>query len=239
MSASSWTATHRIGDNWRQQWDTLRLYTPGEVRRAARDAFPADAWYFPQKDEVADYLESYALEFDLPVRTNTRVDPLEPRTDGGYEVRIGDETITCDNVVVATGTFGQTPNMPGLRRRARPDDPADALERVPPPRRAPARPGAGGGRLPLGHGHRLRGAQTHPITLCGRDRGPDAVPARVSAGRASSSRSSSSRGGTSSPGGPRWGARMMPRGAVPRRARCSGSSARTSPAAAWSGTRPG
>ena len=33
--------------------------------------FPAPTWEFPQKDQVADYLESYATRFDLPVRTNT------------------------------------------------------------------------------------------------------------------------------------------------------------------------
>ena len=53
-----------------------------------------------------------ALKFDLPVRMSTRVDALGPRTDGDFELRIGDNTITCDNVVVATGTFGQAPNIP-------------------------------------------------------------------------------------------------------------------------------
>ena len=33
-------ANERIGDTWRQRWDSLRLFTPGAVRRARRDAVP-------------------------------------------------------------------------------------------------------------------------------------------------------------------------------------------------------
>jgi putative flavoprotein involved in K+ transport len=102
----------RIGDNWRQQWDTLRLYTPAKYDGLPGLPFPAARWHFPGKDEVAAYLERYALQFDLPVRTNTRVERLEARPGGGYAAFVGDETITCDNVVVATGSFGRTPNVP-------------------------------------------------------------------------------------------------------------------------------
>jgi putative flavoprotein involved in K+ transport len=61
---------------------------------------------------VADYLEKYAIHCDLPVRMSTRVDRLEARPVGGFTATIGDRTITCDNVVVATGTFGRTPKVP-------------------------------------------------------------------------------------------------------------------------------
>ncbi len=104
----------RIGDNWRQHWDTLRLYTPAKYDGLPGLPFPAARWHFPDKDEVGAYLERYALHFDLPVRTNTRVERLEARSDGGYVAFVGDEAITCDNVVVATGSFGRTPNVPEI-----------------------------------------------------------------------------------------------------------------------------
>jgi putative flavoprotein involved in K+ transport len=107
-------ANARIGDNWRHQWDTLRLYTPAKYDKLPGLPFPAARWHCPQKDEVGDYLERYALHFDLPVRTSTRVERLEPRPGGGYLARLGDDTISCDNVVVATGTFGRTPNVPAF-----------------------------------------------------------------------------------------------------------------------------
>jgi putative flavoprotein involved in K+ transport len=105
-------ANPRMGDNWRQQWDTLRLYTPAKYDNLPGLPFPAARWHCPQKDEVGDYLEQYALYFDLPVRLSTRVERLEARPEGGYLATVGDGTISCDNVVVATGTFGRTPNVP-------------------------------------------------------------------------------------------------------------------------------
>ncbi|HEY6932319.1 MAG TPA: NAD(P)-binding domain-containing protein [Marmoricola sp.] len=103
----------RIGDNWRQQWDSLRLFTPARYDGLPGLPFPGPAWRCPAKDEVADYLESYALHLDLPVRTSTRVQRLEARP-GGYLATLDDAAISCDNVVVATGSFGRTPRTPTL-----------------------------------------------------------------------------------------------------------------------------
>jgi len=107
-------ANPRIGDNWRQQWDTLRLYTPAKYNGLPGFSFPAARWHCPQKDEVGDYLEQYALRLELPVRTSTAVERLEARPEGGYLVKVADGTISCDNVVVATGTFGRTPSVPSF-----------------------------------------------------------------------------------------------------------------------------
>ncbi len=106
----------RIGDNWRHQWDTLKLYSPAKYDGLPGLPFPAPPWSFPGKEQVADYLESYALHSDLPVRMSTRVQRLGPRAGGGFTASLGEDTITCDNVVVATGTFGRTPNVPAFAR---------------------------------------------------------------------------------------------------------------------------
>jgi putative flavoprotein involved in K+ transport len=108
-------ANERIGDNWRQQWDTLRLYTPAKYDGLPGLPFPAERWHYPTKDEVADYLERYAVTFDLPVRMNTRIRTLTRRGDG-FRAELDDGEITCDNVVVATGSFGRTPNVPDVAR---------------------------------------------------------------------------------------------------------------------------
>ena len=108
-------AADRVGDNWRRQWDSLRLYSPARYDGLPGLAFPADdPWHFPGKDEVADYLEEYALRFDLPVRMSTRVDGLTAHEGGGFTATVGGDTVTCDNVVVATGTFGRTPGVPAF-----------------------------------------------------------------------------------------------------------------------------
>ena len=106
----------RVGDNWREQWDTLRLYTPAKYAGLPGLPFPADdPWHCPGKDEVGDYLERYALRWDLPVRMSTRVERLVPASGGGYLATLGPDavsTITCDQVVIATGSFGRTPFVP-------------------------------------------------------------------------------------------------------------------------------
>jgi putative flavoprotein involved in K+ transport len=110
----------RLGDNWREQYDSLTLYTPAKYSHLPGMDFPAAKWSFPGKDEVADYLESYALRFSLPVRLRTRVDRLAADPDGGFVATVGDDTIHCDNVVVATGTFGRLPFVPELARELDP-----------------------------------------------------------------------------------------------------------------------
>lgn len=106
---------HRIGDNWRQQWDSLRLYSPARYDALPGMPFPADDWSFPGKDAVADYLEAYARHFDLPVRLGVRVDRVAAAEDGdGFVVGTDTGPLRCDNVVVATGTFGRAPNIPAF-----------------------------------------------------------------------------------------------------------------------------
>ena len=166
-------AKERVGDGWRQQWDTLRLYSPAQYDGLPGMAFPAPPWSFPGKDEVADYLESYAARFDLPVRLGQRVDRLDAPTATAISPRSVTARSRADNVVVATGTFGRTPNVPDFADRARPDDPAAALERVPPALPAARRTGPGGRGLALRHRHRLRGRREPTRPSCA-----GATPAR-------------------------------------------------------------
>src|SRR3954470_20205707 len=52
----------RIGDSWRQRWDSLRLFTPARFDALDGLPFPMPADAFPTKDEMADYLEGYAQQ---------------------------------------------------------------------------------------------------------------------------------------------------------------------------------
>jgi putative flavoprotein involved in K+ transport len=69
-------ANGRIGDSWRKRWDSLKLFTPARYNGLEGFPFPADGWSFTTKDEMADYLEAYAVRFELPVRTGVRVERL-------------------------------------------------------------------------------------------------------------------------------------------------------------------
>jgi putative flavoprotein involved in K+ transport len=103
-------ANERIGDAWRKRWDSLRLFTPARHDGLAGWRFPAPALSFPTKDEMADYLESYAARFELPVRTGLKVDGLF-RQDDRYILTSGSRRFEAEHVVVATGS-NQIPKVP-------------------------------------------------------------------------------------------------------------------------------
>lgn len=105
-------SNERVGDNWRRHWDSLRLYSPARYDGLPGMPFPGDPWAFPTKDEVADFLESYAAELGLDVRTGVEVTAIT-RRDGRYTVLTADGGFDADAVVVATGTFGR-PYRPGF-----------------------------------------------------------------------------------------------------------------------------
>jgi putative flavoprotein involved in K+ transport len=105
-------ANERIGDAWRKRWDSLRLFTPACFSSLPGVPFEAPAWSYPTKDELADYLESYAERFELPVRTGITVDGLS-KVDGRFVISAGESRFEADNVVVATGAH-RIPKVPSF-----------------------------------------------------------------------------------------------------------------------------
>jgi putative flavoprotein involved in K+ transport len=111
-------ANQRIGDSWRQRWDSLKLFTPARWDGLDGMPFPAPPHSFPTKDAMADYLETYAAHFKLPVRNGIRVERL--RRDGRkYVVTSGDRTFVADHVVVAMSSY-QAPRTPSFSAQLRP-----------------------------------------------------------------------------------------------------------------------
>jgi putative flavoprotein involved in K+ transport len=100
----------RIGDAWRDRWDSLRLFTPAKFSNLPGMPFPAPAWSFPTKDEMGDYMERYAEHFQLPVRSGVSVHGLTRRSDR-FLVCAGDLRLEASNVIVATGAH-RIPKVP-------------------------------------------------------------------------------------------------------------------------------
>ncbi len=166
----------KVGDNWRAQWDSLRLYSPAQYDGLPGLPFPSPRWSYPTKDEVADYLSAYAKRFGLPVRTLSKVDRLQA-VDGKYLLQLGADRIVADNVVVATGTFGRTPNIPDFALDLDPS--IRQLHSSEYRRPAQLKPGR---VLVVGAAHSgtdiaLEVAGTNPTVLAGRDTGQ--VPVRL------------------------------------------------------------
>jgi len=111
-------ACDRVGDVWRQRWDSLRLFTPARYAGLDGMPFPAPPHSFPTKDEMADFLESYARTFSLPVRSGVRVDRLS-RQGTGFLVVAGDRRFEADSVVVAMSHY-QRPRVPPFAAQLEP-----------------------------------------------------------------------------------------------------------------------
>ena len=104
----------RVGAAWRNRWDSLRLFTPGRYNGLPGMPFPGSPGAYPTKDETADYLDAYARAFELPVRTGVKVDRLA-KTGDRFEVTCGQQALSAENVVVATGAFNN-PRVPSFAR---------------------------------------------------------------------------------------------------------------------------
>lgn len=105
-------SNERTGDSWRQRWDSLRLFTPNRFNSLPGKPIPGEDWGFPTKDQLADYLESYAAHFDLPIRHGVFVDSLIRKGDR-FRATAGELEVEADSVVVAMANF-QEPKIPGF-----------------------------------------------------------------------------------------------------------------------------
>lgn len=168
-------ASQRVGDAWRNRWDSLHLFTTGKFCDLPGMSFPAPPNEFPSKDKMADYLEAYADRFDLPVKLETWVESLE-KEDGKFLLTTREERFETDNVVVAMGSY-QVPWMPSFAHEL---DPAITQVHAG-AYRNPSQlqegevlvVGAGNSGAEIG----LEVSRSHPTWLSGRDVGH--VPFRV------------------------------------------------------------
>ena len=102
----------RVGDSWRARWDSLRLFSPRRFDGLDGLPFPGDKHAFPTKDEMGDYLESYARHFKLDVRTDSKVTSVRREGDA-YVVTCRSQTFVAANIVVAMASY-QKPRVPEM-----------------------------------------------------------------------------------------------------------------------------
>lgn len=128
----------RIGDSWRNRYDSLVLFTPRAFSALPGLTMPGNPDGYPTKDEMADYLEQYARQLDLPVVLDTGIRSLT-RLGGGFRARTdAGEIIDARSVVVATGAF-QVPAVPSAARELA----ADVQQLTPESYKRPAQVPAG------------------------------------------------------------------------------------------------
>lgn len=104
--------THRVGGHWHTDYDALHLITPRDATHFRDYPMPDHYPLFPRKDEVRNYLESYAKDMDLykDIQFNTAVESVRPRStestpgSAGWTVKVeSGEYEEYDGVIVANG----------------------------------------------------------------------------------------------------------------------------------------
>lgn len=106
----------RLGDSWRKRYESLTLFTPRGLSALPSMQLTGDPDGYPSRHEFADYLESYAARWQLPVATGVCV--VELARDGvDFLAIMSDGSVARSrSVVIATGGF-QNPARPAIATR--------------------------------------------------------------------------------------------------------------------------
>lgn len=102
-----------VGDPWRNRYDSLQLFTPRMYDQLPGFRLEGDPHGLPHKDEIADYLQQYAIQYEFPIAHNTRVLSLQ-RREGHFKLSETNGEYMANKVIVATGPF-QTPFVPPIQ----------------------------------------------------------------------------------------------------------------------------
>jgi putative flavoprotein involved in K+ transport len=96
----------RIGQTWRDRWDSFCLVTPNWSVRLPGGRYEGDDpdGYLP-RDEIVAHLEGYAESFAAPVRQGVEVLELSPGFDDRILLRTPIGDLLARSVVVSTGAY--------------------------------------------------------------------------------------------------------------------------------------
>lgn len=103
----------RIGNSWRNRFDSLRLFSPRSLSALPGIPLPGPERVYPTKDEIADYLESYAGRLGFPVKLAARATSLRKCDDGFRVIVSSGNEVESRAVLVAAGAF-QVPDRPAI-----------------------------------------------------------------------------------------------------------------------------
>ena len=106
----------QTGDTWRRRWDSFCLVTPNRICRLPGYHYQGDdPDGFMQRDEIVDYVENFAANFDPPLRNGVDVLRVSRGSkSNGFLVETTTGAFTAQHVIIGTGTH-QHPQYPGWR----------------------------------------------------------------------------------------------------------------------------
>ena len=101
----------RVGDNWRNRYDSLILHDPVWVNHLPFKPFPDEWPTFTPKDKMGDWLEDYANDLSLNIRCHTTISAARFDEERSlWQITANDngktDTFTVPHIVFAVGTSG-------------------------------------------------------------------------------------------------------------------------------------
>ena len=103
-----------IGGSWSDYYESLHLFTPAKYSSLPGLPFPGDPERYPSRNEMTEYLQAYAAQFELPVQTNTQVITVEKESTV-FVVNTSNGTYRARSIIVSAGPFNEPyiPPIPG------------------------------------------------------------------------------------------------------------------------------
>lgn len=110
----------QVGDNWRNHYDSLVLFTQKLFNSLPKLKFPGKPFDYANKNDMANYLELYAKHFNFLIRNNEKVITVEKEVDLFSITTNSGKNFKCKKLVITTGSFDKPfiPNLPrdGMER---------------------------------------------------------------------------------------------------------------------------
>lgn len=100
---------------WPQYYESLTLFSPAEYSSLPGMVFPGDPKGYPVRDEVIDYLRSYARHFDLDIQNDTFITDVQ-HDNGNFILKDANgTTYESKSMIAASGSFNEpfVPIIPG------------------------------------------------------------------------------------------------------------------------------
>jgi putative flavoprotein involved in K+ transport len=108
-------ASDRAAGSWPCYYDSLKAFSPAGFSSMPGMPFPGDPDRYPARDEVADYLDSYAAALGVEIHTNTRAATVRREGREFVVVTADARRLLAAGIVAASGSFSTPyrPTFPG------------------------------------------------------------------------------------------------------------------------------
>jgi putative flavoprotein involved in K+ transport len=112
---------NQIAHSWKtQRWDAFCLVTPNwQCQLPGYPYQGSDPKGFMLRDEIVDYVESYAKHIAAPIQEGVAVTRLSQTASGGFALETSAGEMTADAVVLAVSGY-HIPNVPAMSSRLDP-----------------------------------------------------------------------------------------------------------------------